>query len=67
MYQNPPLYTPGPPVVYRSVPRRRSLVVLLSDALDNEEIIELNKQVDVDGRDPAKVARDWMTAKGFIS
>jgi hypothetical protein len=29
MYQNPPLYTPGPPVGYRSVPRRRSLTVML--------------------------------------
>jgi osmoprotectant transport system substrate-binding protein len=38
----------------------------VSDALDNEEIIELNKQVDVDGRDPAQVARDWMISKGFI-
>ena len=29
MYQNPPLYTPGPPVAYQSVPRRRSLTVML--------------------------------------
>jgi osmoprotectant transport system substrate-binding protein len=38
----------------------------VSDALDNDEIIELNKQVDVDGRDPVDVARDWMVAQGFI-
>lgn len=48
-------------------PRIADVMGPVSDALDNEEIIELNKQVDVDGRDPAKVARDWMTAKGFIS
>lgn len=29
MYQNPPRYAPGPPVVYRTVRRRRSLVVML--------------------------------------
>lgn len=30
MYQNPPLYTPGPPVVHRPEPRRRrSLIVML--------------------------------------
>ncbi|WP_019813586.1 glycine betaine ABC transporter substrate-binding protein [Saccharomonospora saliphila] len=39
----------------------------IAEELDNEEIIELNKQVDVDGRDAATVARDWMVAKGFIS
>jgi osmoprotectant transport system substrate-binding protein len=36
-------------------------------ALTNEVITELNKQVDVDGRDPAIVARDWMVSKGFIT
>jgi len=29
MYQNPPPYVPGPPVVYRSVGRRRPLIVML--------------------------------------
>jgi hypothetical protein len=30
MYQNPPLYAPGPPVVYRPEPRRRrALIVML--------------------------------------
>lgn len=36
-------------------------------ALTNEVIIELNKQVDVEGRDPSVVARDWMVARGFIT
>lgn len=36
-------------------------------ALTNDAIIEMNKQVDVEGRDPAVVARDWMVAKGFVS
>ena len=47
-------------------PRIAEVMAPVSDALDNEEIIELNKQVDVDGRDPAKVARDWMISQGFI-
>jgi osmoprotectant transport system substrate-binding protein len=38
----------------------------ISEALDNEQMIELNKQVDVEGRDPGEVARDWMVSKGFI-
>ncbi|BBX69824.1 glycine betaine ABC transporter substrate-binding protein [Mycolicibacterium psychrotolerans] len=36
-------------------------------ALTNDVIIELNKQVDVDGRDPSVVARDWMVARGFVT
>lgn len=47
-------------------PKIADVIGPVSDALDNKEIIELNKQVDVDGRDPAEVARDWMIAKGFI-
>ncbi|SFA82788.1 osmoprotectant transport system substrate-binding protein [Amycolatopsis marina] len=39
----------------------------VSDALDNETLIELNKQVDVDGREPGEVARDWMVEQGFIT
>ncbi|WP_197319489.1 glycine betaine ABC transporter substrate-binding protein [Saccharomonospora sp. NB11] len=39
----------------------------VSEALNNEEITELNKQVDVDGRDAAEVAKDWLVEKGFIT
>ncbi|WP_199430709.1 glycine betaine ABC transporter substrate-binding protein [Qaidamihabitans albus] len=48
-------------------PQIRDVVAPIAEELDNEQIIELNKQVDVDGRDPAKVARDWMVEKGFIT
>jgi osmoprotectant transport system substrate-binding protein len=36
-------------------------------ALTNDVIIELNKQVDVEGRDPSVVARDWMVSEGFVT
>ncbi|WAL65524.1 glycine betaine ABC transporter substrate-binding protein [Amycolatopsis cynarae] len=39
----------------------------VTKALDNEQMIELCKQVDVDGRDAGQVAHDWMVAKGFIT
>lgn len=39
----------------------------VSAALNNEELKELNAQVDVEGRDPADVARDWMVEKGFVT
>ncbi|MGO3325887.1 glycine betaine ABC transporter substrate-binding protein [Gordonia sp. (in: high G+C Gram-positive bacteria)] len=37
------------------------------DALTSEEMVELNRQVDVDGREPADVARDWLVQKGFVT
>lgn len=37
------------------------------DALTSEEMSEMNRQVDVDGREPADVARDWLVKKGFVT
>ncbi|HKS46677.1 MAG TPA: glycine betaine ABC transporter substrate-binding protein [Amycolatopsis sp.] len=48
-------------------PALREVLEPVGDALDNQQMIELCKQVDVDGRDPGEVARDWMVAKGFVS
>ena len=39
----------------------------MTAALTNDVIIALNKQVDVDGKDPSIVARDWMVSRGFIT
>ena len=38
----------------------------IAEALNNQEMIELGKKVDVDGQDPGIVAKDWMVSKGFI-
>jgi osmoprotectant transport system substrate-binding protein len=34
--------------------------------LDNDTMRKLNAEVDVDGRDPAVVARDWLAREGFV-
>ncbi|WP_306360173.1 glycine betaine ABC transporter substrate-binding protein [Nocardia sp. CC227C] len=39
----------------------------ISRLLTNETITELNRQVDVEGREPAQVARAWMAARGFVT
>ncbi|MGP4018568.1 glycine betaine ABC transporter substrate-binding protein [Saccharopolyspora sp. 5N708] len=38
----------------------------VSAKLTNEELMKLNAQVDVDGRDPADVARDWLVQQGLV-
>jgi osmoprotectant transport system substrate-binding protein len=47
-------------------PQLRQVLEPISAAIDNQQMIELGKQVDIDGRDPGEVARDWMVSKGFI-
>ncbi|MEV0291947.1 glycine betaine ABC transporter substrate-binding protein [Nocardia sp. NPDC050710] len=48
-------------------PQVATIMASISARLTNETITELNRQVDVDGREPAEVARDWMVAEGFVT
>ncbi|MGI5219567.1 glycine betaine ABC transporter substrate-binding protein [Nocardia sp. CA-290969] len=48
-------------------PEVTALMAPISGLLTNESITELNRQVDVEGREPAEVARDWMVANGFVT
>ncbi|MFX0575777.1 glycine betaine ABC transporter substrate-binding protein [Nocardia nepalensis] len=48
-------------------PQVADIMAPISKKLTNEAITELNRQVDVDGREPAEVARDWMVAEGFVT
>ena len=34
-------------------------------ALTTDDLIALNKKVDIDGGDPAQVAQDWLASKGL--
>ncbi len=39
----------------------------ISAVLTDDVISELNKQVDVEGEDPATVARQWLVDRGFVT
>jgi osmoprotectant transport system substrate-binding protein len=58
------------PVISKKVldqyPQLRDLLQPVSDKLTDEVLIELNAQVDVDGREPADVAMDWLVKEGFV-
>ena len=43
------------------------LLDALSAKLTTEELTALNRRADVDQDDPADIARDWLTANGFLS
>jgi hypothetical protein len=38
----------------------------VSKKLTNKVLLDLNAQVDVDGRDPTDVAQDWLKKEGFL-
>ncbi len=48
-------------------PQIATILDPISKRLTNESITELNRQVDVEGREPSEVARDWMVAEGFVT
>jgi osmoprotectant transport system substrate-binding protein len=52
--------------VLDEAPQIRDLFAPVTDKLDDETLIELNAQIDVDGREPADVAFDWLQSEGFL-
>lgn len=47
-------------------PQVASVMAPISGRLTNETMTELNRRVDVDGQEPADVARNWLVAQGFV-
>ncbi|MFE6925692.1 glycine betaine ABC transporter substrate-binding protein [Nocardia sp. NPDC057663] len=48
-------------------PQVAQIMEPISARLTNAVITELNRQVDIGGREPADVARDWMVAEGLVT
>jgi len=48
-------------------PKLEEIFAQISPSLTDEVLRALNRQVDVDGQEPADVAFDWMKAEGFIT
>ncbi|MEV6060733.1 glycine betaine ABC transporter substrate-binding protein [Nocardia asteroides] len=48
-------------------PEVATIMAPISARLTNAVITELNRQVDIGGREPADVARDWMVAEGLVT
>ncbi|GAB2740092.1 glycine betaine ABC transporter substrate-binding protein [Salinifilum aidingensis] len=51
---------------FERYPQLSGLFGRISELLSNDELMRLNARVDVDGRDPADVAREWLAAKGLV-
>ena len=39
----------------------------MSEKLTNEVLLKLNAQIDVEGREPADVAYEWLKKEGFVT
>jgi osmoprotectant transport system substrate-binding protein len=53
--------------VLKEHPQLRQLFAPVAKALTNGVISQLNRQVDVDGREPADVAHEWLVQQGFLA
>ncbi|WP_438487749.1 glycine betaine ABC transporter substrate-binding protein [Streptomyces sp. S186] len=64
-----PNYNAAPEINARSLarhPRIAEVLAPVTAALDNAVAQRLNAEVDVKGRDPHQVAKDWLLKEGFI-
>ena len=48
-------------------PEIEDLITPITEKLTNEVLLQLNARVDVDGKEPAQVAEEWLRDEGFIS
>ena len=55
---------PGGTPISSAVGRLRDAV---SAALTTEDLVQMNKMVDIDRADAATVAQEWLTSKGLVS
>ena len=53
--------------IAKKYPQIADLIAPVSAKLTNQVLLELNAQVDVDGREPADVAYDWLKKEGFVT
>jgi osmoprotectant transport system substrate-binding protein len=51
---------------FQEHPQIEELFGPVAQQLDNATLLELNAKVDVEGKDPAVVAFDWLKSEGFI-
>jgi osmoprotectant transport system substrate-binding protein len=51
----------------KKYPQVRKVFAMVSKEITTKTMLRLNAKVDVDGADPALVARDWLRQKGFVS
>ncbi|MCW2761304.1 MAG: putative osmoprotectant uptake system substrate-binding protein OsmF [Marmoricola sp.] len=51
----------------KGYPQIEDLIAPVSEKLTNEVLLKLNAQIDVDGREPADVAFDWLKQEGFVT
>lgn len=48
-------------------PEVQEVMAPITAKLDDAVMTELNRQVDVEGKEPADVARDWLVSEGFVT
>ncbi|GAA3996965.1 glycine betaine ABC transporter substrate-binding protein [Allokutzneria multivorans] len=53
--------------LFEKHPEIAEVIKPIADRLTNDVMLRLNAQVDVNGKDPADVARNWLVEQGFVT
>ena len=63
-----PIYNPAPLVsnAIEELPAMTEPLNAIGPTLNTEKILRLNKAVSLDGRDPQRVAREYLQAEGLV-
>jgi osmoprotectant transport system substrate-binding protein len=51
----------------KKYPQLEDLIAPVSEKLTDKVLLRLNAKIDVDGREPAEVAYEWLTKEGFVA
>jgi osmoprotectant transport system substrate-binding protein len=51
----------------KKYPQIKDLIAPITKKLTNKVLLKLNAQIDVDGREPADVAFEWLKKEGFVT
>ena len=52
---------------HKQYPQLEDLMGPVAEKLTDEVMLELNAKIDVDGREPADVAFEWLKNEGFVT
>ncbi len=53
--------------IAKKYPQIADLVAPVAEKLTDKVLLQLNAQIDVDGKEPAEVAYDWLKKEGFVT
>ena len=51
----------------KKYPQIEELIAPVTEKLTDQVMLKLNAEIDVEGKEPAEVAYDWLKKEGFVT